>query len=217
LTKIHDCNLATVYETLLEAFGPQSWWPAVGPEEMIIGAILTQNTNWNNVEKALSNLRHNNLLSFPEMLKTPIFQLEKMIKPSGFFRQKSLRLKTLAEAVVTIGGLNSLERLTTSQLRAWLLSQSGIGPETADSILLYAFKRPVFVIDAYTIRVGKRHNWFDDKADYRQTQDFFTRKLPLEVDIFNEFHALLVQLGKNFCRAKKPLCQECPIVQFLNC
>jgi endonuclease-3 related protein len=183
---------------------------------MIIGAILTQNTNWNNVEKALSNLRDNHRLSFPEIIKTPILQLEQMIKPSGYFRQKSRRLQALATNVVSVGGLDSLEQLTTSQLKAWLLSQSGIGPETADSILLYAFKRPVFVIDAYTLRVGKRHNWLDDQADYRQAQDFFTRNLPLKVDVFNEFHALLVQLGKNYCRTKKPLCQGCPIVQFLN-
>ena len=206
----------TVYESLLAAFGPQFWWPATGTEEMIIGALLTQNTNWNNVEKALSNLRRNHLLSFTEIIKIPLSQLEKMIKPSGYFRQKSRRLKALAEAVVSGGGLDSLTPLTTPRLRAWFLKQSGVGPETADSILLYGFKRPVFVIDAYTIRVGKRHNWLDDKADYRQAQEFFTRKLPLKEDVFNEFHALLVQIGKNFCRARKPCCQECPLEQFLN-
>ena len=206
----------TVYESLLTAFGPQFWWPAAGSEEMIIGALLTQNTNWDNVEKALSNLRQNHLLSFTEIIKIPLSQLEKMIKPSGYFRQKSQRLKALAEAVVSDGGLDSLKLLTTPRLRAWFLNQSGVGPETADSILLYGFKRPVFVIDAYTIRVSRRHNWLNDKTDYRQAQEFFTRKLPLNIDVFNDFHALLVQIGKNFCRARKPRCQECPLEQFLN-
>jgi len=215
LTKIRDCNLMTVYESLFSAFGPQLWWPATGPEEMIIGALLTQNTNWKNVEKALSNLRRNNLLSFPYIIKTPLSQLEKMIKPAGYFRQKSQRLKALAETIVATGGLDSLDLLTTIELREWFLRQSGIGPETADSILLYAFKRPVFVIDAYTLRVCKRHSWLNDKDDYRKAQKFFIRKLPLKVNIFNEFHALLVQIGKNFCRTKKPLCQECPLEPFL--
>ncbi len=205
----------TVYESLFSAFGPQLWWPATGPEEMIIGALLTQNTNWKNVEKALSNLRRNNLLSFPYIIKTPLSQLEKMIKPAGYFRQKSLRLKALTETIIATGGLDSLHLLTTLELREWFLRQSGIGPETADSILLYAFKRPVFVIDAYTLRICRRHNWLKDKDDYRKAQEFFTRKLPLKVDIFNEFHALLVQIGKNFCRTKEPLCQECPLEPFL--
>ncbi len=183
---------------------------------MIIGALLTQNTNWRNVEKALANLRREGRLSFSGIRKSPLPQLEEMIKPSGYFRQKSQRLKTLSENLLAGGGIDALKKLSTTQLREWFINQSGIGPETADSILLYAFKRPIFVIDTYTLRVCKRHKWLEEKASYNQAQTLFTRKLPPEVDIFNEFHALLVRIGKNFCRAKKPLCQKCPLKQFLN-
>ncbi len=216
MAKIHDCNLMAVYKSLSSAFGPQYWWPAAGAEEMIIGALLTQNTNWKNVEKALANLEKHGRLSFPGILKTPLPQLEEMIRPSGYFRQKSQRLKNLAESLHASGGIDSLKLLPTRQLREWFLNQSGIGPETADSILLYAFNRPIFVIDAYTLRVCKRHKWLGEKASYNEAQLFFTRKLPSEVKLFNEFHALFVKLGKNFCRSRKVLCNECPLKQFLN-
>jgi endonuclease-3 related protein len=183
---------------------------------MIIGAILTQNTNWKNVEKALANLRRDNLLSFIDILNTPILQLENRIKPSGYFRQKSKRLKDLATAIVGAGGLHSLQTETTSALRNWLLDRNGIGPETADSILLYAFNRPVFVIDSYTLRICKRHQWLPEAAKYSAAQNLFCQQLPLRVDIFNEFHALIVQVGKNFCHIREPLCQGCPLEQFLN-
>ena len=216
MAKIRNCNLTEVYETLLTAFGPQHWWPAEGPEEMIVGALLTQNTTWNNVEKALTRLRKKNRLSFPVILQTPLSQLEEEIKPSGYFRQKSLRLKGLAEAIVKIGGLQRLQSVSTPELREWFLNLKGIGPETADSILLYAFKRPVFVIDAYTLRICKRHHWLPEKTDYHNAQKLFTQNLPAAVDIFNEFHALLVEIGKNFCQTRNPLCHKCPLEQFLN-
>ncbi|MCK5681435.1 hypothetical protein KAI46_11560, partial [bacterium] len=209
-------SLTDVYETLLTAFGPQHWWPAKGPEEMIIGALLTQNTTWNNVEKALSNLRKNKLLSFSAILCTTISQLEERIRPSGYFRQKSQRLMGLAEAIVNTGGLQQLKTMATPKLREWFLNRKGVGPETADSILLYAFNRPTFIIDTYTLRVCKRHQWLQDSDDYTSAQEMFMQKLPEDVAIYNEFHALLVQIGKNFCRANNPLCHKCPLGEFLD-
>ncbi len=206
-----DCNLLKVYETLLTAFGPQHWWPAEGAEEMIIGALLTQNTTWKNVEKALANLRLNKQLSFSSISAIPLPELQKLIKPSGYFRQKSARLKALAIAVTDAGGLSQLEQKSTSDLREWLLALKGIGPETADSILLYAFTRPLFVIDTYTLRICKRHKWLPTTTDYTEAQNYFTQQLPADPTLFNEYHALLVQIGKNFCRPKKPLCEECPL------
>ena len=210
-----DCNLIKIYETLLTTFGPQYWWPAEGPEEMIIGALLTQNTTWKNVEKALAKLRKNNQLSFSAISISPLPELKEQIKPSGYFRQKSERLKTLAIAVTKAGGLRQLEQKTTSDLREWFLTLKGIGPETADSILLYAFKRPLFVIDAYTLRISKRHQWLPTTANYNEAQNYFTRQLPADPTLFNEYHALLVLIGKNFCRPKNPLCEKCPLNHLL--
>lgn len=183
---------------------------------MIIGALLTQNTTWNNVEKALTNLRTKNLLSFFAIQDTPLLELESLIKPSGYFRQKSQRLKKLAEAIVNAGGLQKLEEIDTAKLREWLLDRHGIGPETADSILLYAFKRPIFVIDAYTLRISKRHKWLSQSAGYAEAQKTFTQKLPADVNLFNEFHALFVQIGKKFCRPQNQKCNICPLRPFLE-
>ncbi len=206
-----NCDLTEVYTSLLAAFGPQHWWPAEGPEEMIIGALLTQNTTWRNVEKALANLRLDHQLSFSAIAVTPLAELQEQIKPTGYFRQKSERLKALAGAIIKAGGLNPLKEKTTPDLRAWFLALKGVGPETADSILLYAFKRPSFVIDAYTLRICKRHQWLPATANYTEAQSYFTLQLPSDPTIFNEFHALLVHIGKNFCRPKQPVCEKCPL------
>ncbi len=213
-----DCkhSFITVYETLIAAFGPQKWWPAEGPEEMIIGALLTQSTTWINVEKALANLRSRKLLSFSAIQNTPLIEIESLIKPSGYFRQKSQRLKNLAEAIVNAGGLQKLGTVTTLKLREWLLDLPGVGPETADSILLYAFKRPIFVIDTYTLRISKRHKWLPESAGYAEVQKTFTQRLPTDVNLFNEFHALFVQIGKNFCRPQNQKCNICPLRSFLE-
>ena len=214
LTDSPGCDLIKVFETLLAAFGPQHWWPAKGPEEMIIGALLTQNTTWKNVEKALANLRRNHQLTFSAISTLSLPELQEKIKPSGYFRQKSKRLKSLAIAVIDAGGLNLLAQKMTPDLRAWFLALKGIGPETADSILLYAFDRPLFVIDTYTLRICKRHNWLPVSASYAEAQSLFIRKLPADSTLFNEFHALLVQIGKNFCRPNQPLCEKCPLNHF---
>ena len=204
-------ELRVVFDTLLTAFGPQHWWPAKSADEMIIGAVLTQNTNWKNVEKALAGLRRQGSLALAAIAELETGVLENLIRPSGYFRQKAKRLKSLARSVQSAGGLERLSAMPTPALRSWLLDQPGIGPETADSILLYAFERPVFVIDAYTLRIGRRHGWFDPATDYTAAQTFFTRHLPEESALYNEFHALLVRLGKEFCRPKKPDCRHCPL------
>lgn len=210
-----NCDLIEVYTSLLAAFGPQHWWPAEGPEEMIIGALLTQNTTWKNVEKALANLRDHNQLSFSTISALPLPELQERIQPSGYFRQKSERLKALVIAVISAGGLNQLAQKATANLREWFLALKGIGPETADSILLYAFNRPLFVIDAYTLRICKQHQWLPASAGYLEAQTYFTSQLPADAALFNEFHALLVQIGKNFCRPKNPLCEKCPLLNYL--
>jgi endonuclease-3 related protein len=181
---------------------------------MIIGALLTQNTTWKNVEKALANLRLDHQLSFSAISTTPLAELQEQIKPSGYFRQKSERLKEMASTIIKAGGLNQLKQKKTQDLRAWFLALKGVGPETADSILLYAFNRPSFVIDAYTLRICKRHRWLPATANYAKAQTYFTHRLPADPAIFNEFHALLVQIGKNFCRPKNPVCEKCPLKHF---
>ena len=206
--------LMRVYETLLEAFGPQHWWPAETPEEVVIGALLTQNTAWSNVEKALNNLRREKLLDFPALAGLEPETLEELIRPSGYFRQKSRRLQNLAKAITAAGGLDGLDRKKTPELRDWLLKINGIGPETADSILLYAFNRPVFVIDAYTLRILKRHGWLPESAGYAEAQARFIRELPEDTALFNEYHALVVRTGKDYCRPRRPACQKCPLCDF---
>jgi endonuclease-3 related protein len=203
--------LRAAYDSLQAAFGPQHWWPAQSADEMIIGALLTQNTNWKNVEKALAGLRRQGSLSLAAIAKLETETLEELVRPSGYFRQKAKRLKLLAEHITAAGGLRRLAAKPTPDLRNWLLDQPGVGPETADSILLYAFGRPVFVIDAYTLRIGRRHDWFEPATDYAAAQAFFTRHLPRKSALYNEFHALLVRVGKEFCRPKKPDCAHCPL------
>ncbi|HDS15193.1 MAG TPA: endonuclease III domain-containing protein [Proteobacteria bacterium] len=208
------CDLKDVFNCLLAAFGPRHWWPAEGPEEMIIGALLTQNTSWKNVERALDNLRWRQRLSLAAIAAAPVSELQEDLRPSGYFRQKSTRLRTLATAFLEAGGFDRLQQKTTPALQEWFLNLTGIGPETADSILLYAFARPLFVIDAYTLRICKRHGWLPETAGYREAQDFFSRRLPPDPALFNEFHALLVECGKNFCRFRQPRCRKCPLVTF---
>lgn len=211
-----DYDLINIYKSLINAFGPQQWWPAEGPEEMITGALLTQNTTWKNVEKALANLRNNQRLSFSAIAAADLNEIENWIKPSGYFRQKSKRLKALATAIIDAGGLCHLEQKETLDLRSWFLNLKGIGPETADSILLYAFKRPLFVIDAYTLRICKRHKWLPEKVNYAEAQHYFNHQLDPDPALFNEFHALFVQIGKNLCRPQKPLCEKCPLNYLLT-
>jgi len=190
--------LPEIYERLLEQYGPQNWWPARTRAEMMIGAVLTQNTAWTHVEKALSNLRKHSALNFQTLEKTPVPRLIEWIRPAGYFNQKAGYLKNLAALVTEHQSLARLFRQETAELRRRLLAVKGIGPETADSILLYAAKRPVFVVDAYTRRLLSRHGYPKQAvASYNDIAVLFTRALPPDVQLYNEYHALIVRWAKD--------------------
>jgi endonuclease-3 related protein len=209
-------KLLRMYKKLLKYFGPQAWWPADSPFEVIVGAILTQNTNWKNVEKAIENLKKARLLSAEKILKVKSAKLEELIRPTGYFRQKARRLKEFVKYFTSRYGakLSRMKKRDLADLRQELLNIHGIGPETADSILLYALDKPTFVVDAYTRRIGQRLGLFKFD-DYHAIKDYFERNLFRNLEIYKEFHALLVELAKNFCKTK-PMCAECPLVK-LKC
>jgi len=204
--------LLNIYETLHRVYGPQHWWPARTRFEIIIGAILTQNTAWSNVEKAIANLRRERLLTPDGIKKTRKSKLARLIRPSGYYNVKTDRLKDFVNYFYSAygGSLRRMFSCDTAKLRRELLGVKGLGRETADSILLYAGKRPVFVIDAYTTRVLSRHGIIRDNDDYDQIQSIFTENLPADYLLFNEYHALIVRLSKEACR-KRPNCRACPI------
>ena len=193
-------------------FGPQHWWPARTRFEVVVGAILTQNTAWSNVEHALAALRSLRLLTPARLAGLPLRRLAELIRPSGYFRVKALRLRAFLRYLRRRyhGSLNLMSRAPLDPLRGELLAVPGIGPETADSILLYALGRPVFVVDAYTRRVLSRHRLLPHEADYEEARAFFERHLPSDPRLFNEYHALLVAVGKQYCRSH-PYCEECPL------
>ena len=205
-------RLLEIYDALLDAFGPQHWWPGDTPFEIALGAILTQNTSWANVEKAIANLRAAGCLEPPRFNALDGAELETLIRPAGYFRLKTKRLRNFMKWLFEdyAGELAALERVDTARLRAELLGISGIGPETADSILLYALNRPVFVVDAYTARVMVRHGLIEPDIDYEQLQALFEYHLEPDVGLFNEYHALLVRVGKDFCKPR-PKCPGCPL------
>ncbi len=209
--------LLNYYNALFRRFGPQKWWPAETPLEVVAGAILTQNTNWKNVERALSELKKEGLLT-PEILaSTDAAILSRHIRPAGYFRAKARCLLSFVDYFKKGYNLDfdRFGDVETPELRAELLQIWGIGPETADSILLYALGRPVFVVDAYTRRVITRHRITDEAASYGDIQHLFMSRLPVDTSLFNEYHALLVRLGKEHCR-KKPDCDECPLFSFMG-
>jgi endonuclease-3 related protein len=209
--------LTEVYRRLFDAFGPQHWWPGESPFEVMVGAVLTQNTNWQNVERAIKNLREADVLEPLALYDVPVEELEDLIRPAGYFRVKAKRLRALLELFVDCygGSIDAMFAVGLPELRRQLLEVNGIGPETADSILLYAGGLPSFVVDAYTFRVFARHGWIGFDADYHQIQDFVQGELPQEVPKYNEFHALLVRLGKYFCKKSNPKCAECPLRELL--
>ena len=204
-----------IYHTLLNAFGPQDWWPGDTPFEIMIGAVLTQNTAWTNVERAIDNLKQANLLSLEALAMVEVETLAELIRPSGYYNQKARRLKGLIHYIIdTHGDLQAFFDQDAVTLREELLCLKGIGPETADSITLYAAEKPTFVVDTYTHRIFSRHNLIGEEADYQELQDLFMDSLPAEIQMYNEYHALIVRLGKEFCKKSKPLCDECPIKDF---
>jgi len=205
-------QLTEIYQLLFDRFGPQHWWPGETQFEIITGAILTQNTNWANVEKAIDNLKSAGLLTPEKLYHFDVLQLAELIRPAGYYHLKAKRLKNLIDWLFRNynGRLTNAEDLDTDRLRAELLAIKGVGPETADSILLYAFNRNVFVVDTYTARIAFRHKLIEPGADYEQLRELFQANLPQDTKLFNEYHALLVRVGKEFCKPKAR-CTGCPL------
>jgi endonuclease-3 related protein len=204
--------LLEIYNKLYSFYGPQHWWPGGSPFEVAVGAILTQNTNWSNVEKAIANLKAARVLSASALYRVPAGELALLIRPSGYFNIKAGRLKAFLSFILTAysGSMKKMGKGDTASLRQELLKVHGIGPETADSILLYALDKPVFVIDAYTKRVMSRHGILAHGASYDEYQQMFHELLAKDVRLFNEYHALLVMVGKDYCKPK-PICESCPL------
>jgi len=209
--------LQQAYDRLLAAFGPQHWWPGETPLEIMVGAVLVQNTAWKNVERAIANLRDDGLMQVRAIYELPIEELAEVIRPAGYFRVKARRLHNLLDFVVREydGSLDAMFQSDVATLREQLLAVHGIGPETADAILLYAGNLPTFVVDTYTHRVLARHGWIGYEADYHEIKDHFESSLPRDATLYNEYHALLVRVGKDFCRRTAPKCDACPLAALL--
>ena len=213
-TGVENNNLfLSVYERLSAHYGPQYWWPGDSNLEIMVGAVLTQNTNWTNVEKAIANLKNSDQLSFSCLHDMPIEELAEYIRPAGYYNIKARRLKNLFQMVEDEyeGEIAFLFEDSLDGSRENLLRVKGVGPETADAILLYAAKKPAFVIDTYTHRVFSRHQLVEEDTDYYSLQQEFLDSLPEDVSLFNEFHALIVAVAKEFCKKKKPRCSNCPL------
>jgi len=210
-------KLAAIYRVLFQAYGPQHWWPGDTPFEVMVGAVLTQNTAWANVEKAIANLRRERLLEPERLFRVPLRKLAVLIRPSGFFTVKARRLNHLFKFIIDrySGSLALMFAEDPETLRHNLLEVNGVGPETADSILLYAGQRPFFVVDAYTKRVLSRHRVIAADADYHTVQGLFMDSLPRDSRLFNEYHALIVRVGKEHCKRTAPRCKTCPLNKFL--
>ena len=202
-----------IYSLLLHHFGPQNWWPADSHFEMIVGAVLTQNTQWRNVEKAIENLKAVNLLSFDALNDLDNSSLAGYLRPAGYYNIKAKRLKNLLQMIAERyhGDVDSLLSDNFHNARMMLLQVKGVGEETADSILLYAGEHPIFVVDAYTRRVFSRHNFVEEECSYGDVQERFMDNLPADSKLFNEYHALIVKVAKIYCKKTNPLCEDCPL------
>lgn len=203
-----------IYDRLLADYGPRHWWPGDSAFEIMVGAVLTQNTAWTNVEKAIANLKRACVLSPRAIVESHPRRLASLIRPSGYYNVKAKRLRALCRWILARGGVRRLAALATDELRAELLAVHGVGPETADDILLYAFERPVFVIDAYTRRVFARLGMITGREPYESLRATFEASLGEDVALYNEYHALIVRHGKDTCR-KRPCCEICGLV--LDC
>jgi len=214
-------KLLDIYRTLLHALGHRGWWPGDSPLEVMVGAVLTQNTNWQNVEKAIANLKRADMLGACKLANAAPAELEALIRPAGYYRQKAARLGRLARWLNGRGesdeaAIEALRTLSSDRLRQELLAIKGIGPETADSILLYALEKPVFVVDSYTVRILARHGLAEAESSYDEVQALFQDGLPGEVELLKDYHAQLVEVGKRFCRRSRPRCAECPLLELLG-
>ena len=204
-------ELEELYKKLRDNFGYLNWWPGDTKVEIVVGAILTQNTAWKNVEKAIKNLKERKMLSLERLASAKPKELEEAIRPSGFYKQKAKRLSNLFKYIKA--NYSTLERFfdkDKNELRNELLNLNGIGNETADSIVLYAAEKPTFVIDAYTRRIMNRVYGIDEEIEYNKLKEYFESRLRSDLELYKDFHAQFVELGKRFCK-KKPMCDECPI------
>ncbi len=210
--------LNEMYQAMLDALGPSHWWPGDTPFEIAIGAILTQNTNWKNVEKAIANLKDADCLNAEAMYALSPKELAELIRPAGYYNIKAKRIKNFLEflRVEADFDLSNLKAQVLDELRPKILSVNGIGPETADAILLYALDFPTFVVDAYTHRMMGRHNLIWEEIDYHDLQTLFMDAMPEDVALYNEYHALIVRVGKDWCKKKAGLCETCPLKSFLD-
>jgi endonuclease-3 related protein len=210
-------NLQRAYERLLSAFGPQHWWPGESPFEVMVGAVLVQNTAWRNVERAIANLRDAGVMEPRAMYALPPKDLAELIRPAGYYQVKTRRLRNLLKFVVEEydGSLDAMFSTSFDTLREQLLSIHGIGPETADAILLYAGGLPTFVVDTYTHRILARHGWIGYDADYHEIKDQIESALPADPTLYNEYHALLVRVGKDYCKRSVAKCESCPLAELL--
>ncbi len=210
-------TLLSIYHTLFDSLGPSRWWPGETPFEVCLGAILTQNTNWSNVEKALNRLKARDLLDPRLIVKLDVDELGAIIRPAGYFRVKAGRILNFLDYLGDRAGwdFEVLKKQPLEDLRSELLEIKGIGPETADSMLLYAFEKPSFVVDAYTGRICSRHCLTPEDISYEELRCFFMDVLPPDIPLMNEYHALLVRVGKNWCLKKEGRCKTCPLQPFL--
>ncbi len=209
-------TLTAMYGAMRERFGPQGWWPGDGALEISVGAILTQNTNWRNVEKAIANLKAAGRMTVSALHETPHEQLAELIRPAGYFNVKAKRLKNFIAHVHESFGddIEGFLDRSVGTLTEELLSINGVGRETADSIILYAARKPTFVVDTYTGRILYRHGLVGPEDDYESIKYLFESSLPEDVDLWNDYHAQLVAVGKNFCRPRSPKCDACPLNDF---
>jgi endonuclease-3 related protein len=208
-----NSQLLDLYDRLYQHFGPSHWWPGESSLEVMVGAILTQNTAWSNVEKAIRRLKAEGALSASFLHQVDQGVLSEWIRPAGYYRLKAGRLKNFINFYVGEyqGQVKKIKEQPMEILRSQLLSVKGIGPETADSILLYALEMPTFVVDAYTHRIFSRHQLIDEQIGYEELRAYFMDRLPSDPSLYNEYHALLVRLGKEYCKKKDPWCEKCPL------
>lgn len=210
-------KISTLYAILLRHYGHQGWWPGDTPLEVAVGAILTQNTNWKNVALAIDRLKKADLLTAEALFELPETEMAEYIRPAGYYNIKARRLKNFLNLLFASygGSMEGMAAAPVEDMRSELLAVKGIGPETADSIILYGLGKPVFVVDTYTFRILSRHGLAADPCSYEELQAIFMESLPPETLLYQEYHALLVQTGKDCCRPQ-PRCSACPLAGFNN-
>jgi len=216
--RTRETLLLNMYEAMHAELGPSHWWPGESMFEVAVGAVLTQNTSFANVAKAIDNLKQAGLLTGEQLHALPESELAELIRPAGYFRLKAKRLKSLLVFLKNESSFDmaALKGEDMELLRHKLLGVRGVGPETADSILLYALEMPSFVVDAYTRRMVSRHGLLPEEVDYEELRAYFMDVLPCDVQLYNEYHALVVRTAKTWCKKKKPLCETCPLSSFLS-